>query len=466
MTKVQKSSEETSKLVAAALALALTWLVVSTSCADYLARSSPALASWFHWQAAGARLALAERSLETYQRVAAAKPQDPTDNQAPPAAEAAADPAKASADAIAPAKSGVQRAPSALEGVPAGVRGEIVDEILRVVRYDPLNSRALRLLGQIRDAEGDDAAAQVLMQAAAHLSLRETPAVIWLFQNAQSRKDHAAMVRYLDVLFRTRLEALPFAEWQLTQMAESPDANAVVKDVLAQNPSWRRRYFADIGSFVSDARTPLDLMLSLRETPAPATADERRFYLDFLVGKGFYELAYYSWLQFLDPSELSSVGFLSNGSFERPLTRTPFDWTVESGSGATVDVVPRLDAPGQHALSVEFTHGRVDFRGVRQYAMLAPGSYTFAGVHSGRLRGRRGLVWRVSCAKSGTHIAESAALMDGGRSWKPFSFEFTVPESECKVQRVELGLAARSASETMVTGEMQFDDIVMARRSP
>ena len=303
-----------------------------------------------------------------------------------------------------------------------------------------MSARALRILGQISEVEGDAAITEKLMLAAQRKSLRESAAVLWLLQNAETNKNYAVAARYADILFRTRGQATAFATWKLAQLAENGEANKEVKALLAASPPWRGYFLGNIWTYISDARTPLDLLLSLRETSAPPTQQEIRNYLTFLLSRNLFDLAYYSWLQFLPADELSTVGLLVNGSFERQISQMPFEWSYSSGSGVTVDVVPRQGAEGKHVLAVEFGLGRVDFRGVRQITMLGQGSYVLNGSYSAGLRGRRGVIWRVTCAQTGAVLGETPMIQDSGQKWKSFEIEVSVPDKNCRAQKVELVL--------------------------
>ena len=129
-------------------------------------------------------------------------------------------------------------------------------------------------------------------------------------------------------------------------------------------------------------------MLSLKDTSSPATADDLRVYLDFLIKHGFYDLAYYTWLQFLPPEQLAEAGHLFNGGFEVVPSGLPFDWVLTKGTGVTMQIAARNDQPGQHALFLNFGPGRVDYHDVTQLIMLAPGSYKFRGKYKADLSER------------------------------------------------------------------------------
>jgi hypothetical protein len=174
-------------------------------------------------------------------------------------------------------------------------------------------------------------------------------AIAWLAGKSADRQDHAAAMHYADVLLRTRPQASKDVVPLLAQMAENGTAVTELKAMLAQNPPWRAQFFELLPNSITDARTPLDLLIAVKHSPVPPTTAELRSYLNFLVGRRFYALAYYTWLQFLSPEEFSGVGYVFNGGFEAPPSGLPFDWSITTGAGTTVDIDTVPDEEGNHA---------------------------------------------------------------------------------------------------------------------
>lgn len=329
---------------------------------------------------------------------------------------------------------------------------------------EPVNSRALRILGQISIHDGSEEKTKKIMERAVRASLRESIATLWLLLYSEKKREYSKIAHYADILLRTRNEATEFATWKLAKLVENKEASGVVKNLLAENPPWRERFFLSLVRYITDARTPLDLLLSLRVTPAPPSQQELIGYTNFLVSKKFYEVAYYTYLQFLPPEKLSSVGLLQNANFEEEPSGLPFDWSLAQGKGADARIAPRLGQADQRALEIELGLGRVAFPGVGQLTMLSPGVYQLKGEYKGKLSGRRGLVWRVTCAATGKQLSETEMIMASEREWKTFSVQFEVPARDCRAQSVQLALDARSASETMVSGRIQFDEMSLRRQ--
>lgn len=469
-------------MLLALLGLLLVWQVVTRSLAAYLADAAPEAALRLDAAHPVALLALAGRKLNESQAASDAKQQvaggpDQIGAETPAASPDASDlmvllprhafealrdspsfgqPAGTNVPAAAPEAS---RAP----GPDPESRKEIRAMTELALLSDPLNARALRILGQLALGASDEERTERLMKAAASRSLRESVAVYWLMQKSYERKDYGTTLFYADVLFRTRPQVAQQVTPVLARMAEDKDASAELKKLLASNPPWRWMFFYYLNSSISDARTPLDLLLSLKDSSTPPTAADLGGYLNFLIGKNFHELAYYTWLQFLPAEQLSSAGLLFNGSFEVAPSGLPFDWVIAKGSGVTVDRAVLPDSDGQHGLAIEFGHGRVEFRPVTQMTMLAPGAYQLTGKYQGQISGRRGMVWRFACASGGGPIAETAMILGIAPKWKDFELSFTVPATGCRAQSVRLELDARSASEQMVSGSILFDELKISR---
>ena len=334
------------------------------------------------------------------------------------------------------------------------------------LRGQPLSAHALRILGQLAEAEGDDAGALRFMDAAARLSLHDGVTDFWLMQKSIRTRDDKAALYYADVLLRTTPDLATYVVPVLAHIAEEKGSNRLLDAVLAANPPWRKEFFAALPNSITDARTPLGLLMALRQSATPPSPIEVGDYVNFLVARKFYALAYYTWLQFLPPAELRSAGKLFNGSFEVTPSGSPFDWQIRSGAGVTVDIVPRSDKAGGHALMVDFQYGRVEFRSVTELVMLAPGAYEFKGQYKGKLVGPRGLKWRVACVGGAASVAplgESPMIIGMTPTWRAVAFNFTVPAKDCKAQMVSLDLDARMASEQLVSGSMLFDELEISR---
>jgi hypothetical protein len=297
------------------------------------------------------------------------------------------------------------------------------------------------------------------MALASRISVRESGAIAWLMQDAMV-EDRPQALQYADALLRTRGGAIDAVIPILARVAESGNGSADVAELLARDPPWRAQFFETLGNTISDARTPLKLMLHLRNSDHPPQKSEILSYVRFLLSRKHPELAYYTWLQFLPEGELARLGPLRNGDFEMVPDSGPFDWSLEKGSGVTAEIRPIPDQAEGHALLVEFTQGRIEFPGVSQTLVLGPGTYTLKGRIRGALAGKRGLVWRVQCAGRET-IAQSDLLRGELKRWREFSLAIEVPSSDCRAQTLSLVLDARSASEQFVTGALWFDALTV-----
>jgi hypothetical protein len=325
---------------------------------------------------------------------------------------------------------------------------------------DPLNARAVTMLGELSYVAGDETAAGRFFQVSARRSLRERVAIYWLMLKSYQERDYAAAIRHADILLRTRLDVSQDVMPLLVQMAENKDASGELKKILLDNPPWRSRLLSAVAQGSTDPRTTLDLLLAMRGARTPPTAEDLHNYVRVMVARKQYELAYYAWLEHLPPAHLTSTGLLFNGGFELSPSGVPFDWTIGQGVGVTIDIVDDPERDGRRALLIEFGYGLVEFPAVQQLTMLAPGTYHFKVRQKGELIGKRGLVWRIACTDApNILIGESAMAVGAIPKWKDIDFEFTVPAADCRTQLVRLQLDARMPSEQLVTGSIWYDDV-------
>lgn len=447
---VRSQSHRRARAIGLAIAsLALAWLVLSHSFAAYLAGDAPRAALWLNPREPTALLNLADAAMNP-PRDQTAAPRGGENQAAPPAAAAAGRPRDFSEFGMIDAKAAVD-----LPAVHGWTQAAL--------RSAPLNARALRILGQAAAAAGKDADAERFMQMAARLSLHDSVAVYWLLVRSMQSKDYQSALTYADVVLRTLPGFDPYVIPLLARLVEDGKAADLLKARLADDPPWRTTVLQNLPAVVVDERIPLDLLLALRSTPHPPRAAELDNYLNFLVARHMYELAYYTWLQFLRPDELGGAGLLYNGSFESPLSGVPFDWHIEQGAGVSIDVAERPDNADDHALRIDFEYGRVEYHSIRQLLMLPTGRYRLHGRYQGELVGPRGLKWRLACAETPDHPFAETAMITGRKTWSDVDLDFEVPAEKCRAQYVSLDLDARMPSEQFLNGTIWFDDLRIQR---
>ena len=464
-------SSQTRAAILALLGLFLLYAILTKSLSAYLADDAPQTALSFNPRNSAALLNLAEGKLAADDSFKLLDPVLTAPRNVGPGSSFAkgdvtAEPlAPNSAPAIPDAQPAEAPKQSTLDPAAlAQIQALAEDAVLE----DPLNARALRILGQISEITSDEEHTENLMRAAVRRSQLESVAVYWMMRKSFQDQNYNAALRYADTLLRTRPQALGPIMPMMGKMAELPEASADLKLLLSTNPPWRPQFLSFLPNAISDARTPLDILLSLKDTANPPKATDLRPYLDFLIQHGFYDLAYYTWLQFLAPEQLAQAGHLYNGGFDAPPSGTPFDWMLTKGTGVTVQVAAKGEKPGERALLLKFGPGRVDYHDVTQLIMLSPDTYDFRGQYKGDLVSERGLEWRVVCAGKDQNIIGRGVVARGGSStqWKDLDFSFTVPAADCPAQYVKLVFDARSASERFISGNIWFDDFKIAREEP
>jgi hypothetical protein len=419
-------------LVCGAVGAVLAWQVVVHSGAAFLASKSPATALRLNRNDTVALVTVAQTALD---QALGASPETRRGAKAPVATT-----------------------------VSASESGAISDTASRALLGAPYDARALRILAQIADGAGDKVQKQKLLEATQRRTKHEPLVNYWLLLDAFDRKDEAAILRHADMLLSSTPELTPFVVLILARMAEGSPGESALTARLRENPPWRAKFFEALPAAVTDAQTPLGLLLALKGSTAPPNHAEIVGYLDYLMRGQRYENAYYAWLQFLDAAALRRVALVHNGSFGQRMTSTPFDWTVPSSPGAIADVRQIPGEEGQ-ALYVDFVgQGRVEFQPIQQTLVLTPGNYQLLVNQRGEISGRRGLQWSVVCAGTGTILGSTPMFTGRAPEWVEVQADIAVPAEGCRAQTLRLAHAARSPSEQIVSGTAWFTNVRLERR--
>ena len=438
-------------LVFAVVAIGLSWAVVSHTFVAALARIEPELAQVIRPNDAGVLEILTDRLIDDLRRTSASS------------SGAVRFGFTGDRSGFATSPSGGGKGPTQAFETGGALRLELQQWALAMLSQEPGNARALVLLGELKRDVGDGEAASALLRASAQRSIREPMPHAWLIDDAIEQRDWSTVMRHADILMRMHKRAVPYLAPLIARLAETPETAPLVKAALQQSPPWRTEVMAEVLSAVRDARTPLDLLLALKDTPTPPTLGEIKGYLAFLIQRKYYDLAYYAWLELLPPEQRASVGLLVNGSFEGRPSGLPFDWSLPAGGTASVSIARRPDRPDARALVVNFGQGRVELGATTQLLRLPPGDYQVAGEAHGDVVGRRSVRWRVACLEDQAIVGQSEMFIGEMTTWASFSFSVRVPAAGCTAQRLSLDLDARSPTERLVSGTIWFDEMSIRR---
>lgn len=341
---------------------------------------------------------------------------------------------------------------------PDGDLNEAQSLAQRALRSDPLDERALSLLGRIAERKGDAQSADVLMRMAGARTWRDSTTQAWLYNRNFSRKDYGQALQHLDAIMRiapqdVRVRIFP----ALAAFTVDPHAFAALTDFLVAAPPWRGWFLMSLSIALANQSRLTELYSALKDSSNPPTTSELIPYLNRLIKDHDFAQAYQIWQGTLPPSQRTNEKYPYNRDFEAPADGMPFNWILKSVPGADIQVVPSSGGSRTRVLRVQFSGARVSFANVSQLMLLPPGSYSFTGkVKADDLHTSRGLWWRIYCAETPQDSLGQTDLVSGAMPWTDFSIDFVVPDKGCVAQKLQLELAARIASERQIEGEAWY----------
>src|SRR5262245_33453287 len=345
---------------------------------------------------------------------------------------------------------------------PGGELEPVEDLARRALVVDPLDSRALSLLGMVAERKGDLVRAETLISLSAARTWRNPEAHVWLFGQAIRRGKFEEALVHADGLLRLYPGSSPTAFSIsattfpiLALFGLDPRGLAALEGALAANPPWRREFLSRVVVNGANDRLMTRLYRSLSRSNQPPTAGEMKPYLERLIQAGRFDEAYQEWRTTNSLAE-TPAQYPFNGNFEGPFDGSPFNWVFDFVSGAEIQITKAPDGEKSRALRVEFSGARANIGRVGQLLMLTPGNYRLElAEKASSLRTERGLVWQIACAESRSVLAETNPLM-GTMPWTQLKVKFTVPASDCQAQWLKLIIPARTASESEIEGEAWF----------
>lgn len=328
----------------------------------------------------------------------------------------------------------------------------------RLLAAEPLEGRAFRVLAEAAAKRGDDTQALALYKIAARRSPRDLRTSAWLTEHYLLAGDYPAALTHIDVILRTSprhgTTLLPL----MVTMAADPAFAADLARVLQQRPQWRKSLLAMLQR-EKDPRAADAVMSALRSGGGLSEAEFDQW-IAYLLRQERWGEAYGRWAGSVD-LQGGALPLVYNGQFEQPVSSRGFDWRMTRIPGVSVEFAPDRSASGLSAHAT-FRSRPVPRVNLEQPLLLAPGAYRFsARMRADRLRSDRGLEWHLACAGPAGSLASSERI-EGTFGWRTVTMDVEVPIIGCQGQWLRLRNPAPSGAAQRVSGDVWFDDVVIA----
>jgi tetratricopeptide (TPR) repeat protein len=210
----------------------------------------------------------------------------------------------------------------------------------RALRSNPLNARALTLLGLIAERKGDQKSADALMRISGARKLSDPTTQTWLFDSELRRGDYARALPHMDAILRIDPHnATPELFSALAGFTANPLAFKALTVFLATSPPWRTWFLSELSARLANQARLDQLYAALNKTENPPTKGELQPYLNRLIKDGNFEQAYQTWHETLPPAQRTNKIYPFNRDFDIPVDGLPFNWKLEPIPGADIQIV-------------------------------------------------------------------------------------------------------------------------------
>ncbi|MFM9853469.1 MAG: hypothetical protein ACKVOJ_11785 [Sphingomonadaceae bacterium] len=321
----------------------------------------------------------------------------------------------------------------------AAAKGKAIDVSARAaqsLRGEPVNPRAVRLLGFAADAKGDNKNAMRFARLADRLSRRDIPSQMWLLENAVERNDVRAVLARYDIIIRSSYTLRDLLYPKLALALSDNDVRDGFVPYIRSNPAWLSNFV----SIAIGASNPDALSYAIRQAGGLPKTDAYKKLETSLLGALFATQKFAEGRAFFETLDGSDRALLTTTAFTDSTLDSrfaPVNWALEAGSntGATAEKAGKSWAMRAFALS------NSTGLAASKYLFLPPGHYRFRSIQTIVTPGTNARAsWVLRCMSSPAQpVIYQYDMIRTGRAAIPAS-EFAV-SSDCAVQRLELNLA-------------------------
>ena len=278
---------------------------------------------------------------------------------------------------------------------------------LKALKANKLDGRALRVLGQVAEHQGDEKRAAELFIKAVALSPRDLPSHVWLLEYSLRSRQAKPAAEHLDALLRVAPELANVLLPQAAALAVNPAAQDAVLGQLALNPPWRRHLLMALAAsgYSADQIVPVYVKLNAQSKLEPG---DYLPLIDRLNKEGRYPQAYLTWANLIPEKQRKYLGNVFDGGFELPLEEQvgAYGWLMQPVDGAQAQLYSTSGTLGENSFYLEFEGRRTPYAHLSQMLALPPGQWRLSfRAKADRLDSVRGLVWRIICQADGSTFA-------------------------------------------------------------
>ena len=324
---------------------------------------------------------------------------------------------------------------------------------------NPTERTSLFNLGLLYGLEGESEKSNAIALRAANRSFRDVGAQTIAINLSIAKKDYQDAIIRIDGMLRSRPNFSNDYFPLLFGILSDRNGLVATAKLLSSEPPWRNGFMAFATQQLDQKKIVYDVLTELRTMKAEVLPAELRSFIFQLFNVKDYETAYFVWLDFLSPAELSKVNAIYDGGFGLVYRNLEYGWNLYPTKNSEIGTKPKDSIGTDLALNLTFSSLRGDFPRVYQYLRLEPGSYNFKGTKKAELiETPSGIRWRIECVESASRLGESS-IVSKNETWNSFEFGFEVPPENCATQKLQLNWASQAVLDRVISGTVWFDDL-------
>jgi hypothetical protein len=322
----------------------------------------------------------------------------------------------------------------------------------------PFNARSLRVLGLATAKKGQLGKADAMLTLAGNWSLRDDPTHAWLVERRLREGNYSSAFAHADTLARRREDSYA-AIFNLYTTAALADPRALkpLSETVGLRPPWRGPFIEYLLKRKGGDPVAFALAVALaKKDGAFSDLELRALYLNWLGERRLPAMH-------LLRRELGKPGpeGLQDGEFsvQPDEALLPFGWNILTQKGFFSSLVEDDLRDNDTALRVEYD-GYSTGVAVEQLLMLASGRHRLTGQYRIEVSPPESrLAWTVRCLEDSKVIARSSVPVASSEisNWTRFRVEFTVPNTSCSTQMLQLQASPLDRRDSTVAWFDKFD---------